>query len=146
MPKNVGLDLHILKQTRSKDLERMLNSFGHSISYDDAQRYISSVVQQIGIQAEVDGVFIPSNLAVGNFTQCALDNLDFAESTKDGSTLHATSQIVYQYQDNNDCLTSAKMPLQKSRKRTIASKKILGLDVLLKILNIQQRVTITIRR
>ena len=36
------------------------------------------MIQQIDTQAEVDGVFIPSNLAVGNFTQCALDNLDFA--------------------------------------------------------------------
>ena len=31
MPKNVGLALHILKQTRSKDLVRRLHSFGHSI-------------------------------------------------------------------------------------------------------------------
>ena len=101
---------------------RMLHSFGHSISYDDAQRYLSTVIQQIDVQADADGVFIPSNLAVGHFTQCALDNLDFSESTKDDSTLHAMSHIVYQYQDNNDQLTSAKVSLQKSRMRTIAKQ------------------------
>ena len=31
MPKQIGLGLHILRQTRSKDLVRTLNRFGHSI-------------------------------------------------------------------------------------------------------------------
>lgn len=36
MPKQVGLTLHILKQPGSKDLVRIMNKIGHTISYDDA--------------------------------------------------------------------------------------------------------------
>ena len=121
MPKNVGLALHVLKQTQGKELVRILHSFGHSIIYDDAQRYISTVVQQIDTKTDSDGVFIPSNLNHGHFMQCALDNLDFSESTKDGTTLHATSLIMYQYPDKSDVpSTSAKVSLKKSRMRSIA--------------------------
>lgn len=111
MPKNVGLALHILKQMWSTELMRTLHNFGRSISNDEAQRNTSTAVQQTDVQGDVDDVFIPSTLTAGNFTQCALHNLDFSESTKDVSTLNATCQIVYQYQDNNDQFTSAKVSL-----------------------------------
>ena len=47
MPKHVGLALHIHKQTRSKQLVNMLNGFGHSISYNDTQKYINSFAHNI---------------------------------------------------------------------------------------------------
>lgn len=68
MPKNVGLALYILKQTRSKELVKILHGFGHSISYDDAHRYLSTVVRLIDAQTDKDGIFIPSSLAAGYFT------------------------------------------------------------------------------
>ena len=33
----------------------------------------------------------------GMFIQCALDNLDFNEDTKDGTTMHVTTHNIYQY-------------------------------------------------
>ncbi|GFR98059.1 hypothetical protein ElyMa_004491500 [Elysia marginata] len=47
MPKNTALALHVLKQTRSKDTVIMLNRFGHTISYDDAQRHITTELDKV---------------------------------------------------------------------------------------------------
>ena len=93
MPMNVGLSLYIRKQTGSKELVRILNKFGLAISYDDAQRYTSTDAH-VDLQAIENGVVIPSEIVPGRFTQCVLDNLDFHENTKDGSTLHATSHAI----------------------------------------------------
>ena len=77
MPKQIGLALHILRQTRSKALVRTLNRFGYSISDDGAQQYITSMANLVNNKIENDKVFIPANLNQGNFLQCGFDNLDF---------------------------------------------------------------------
>ena len=80
---------------------RILNKFGHAISYDKAQRYITSIAEQTDLNTIEAGIFIPSSLVPGQFTQCTLDNLDFNEDTKDGSTMHATSHNIYQAQHDD---------------------------------------------
>ena len=47
MPKHVGLSLHVIKQTRSKDLVTVLNKTGHALSCCDAQRYITSITNSV---------------------------------------------------------------------------------------------------
>lgn len=69
-PKQVGLSLHILKETRSKRTVTMLNRFGNAISYDDAQRYMTSMAQSVEEQTERVGFFVPANLKPGQFTHC----------------------------------------------------------------------------
>ena len=120
MPMHVGLSLYILKQTGSKELVRILNKFGLAISYDDAQRYISTDAHEVDLQTIENGVFIPSEIVPGRFTQCVLDNLDFHENTKDGSTLHATSHAILQYPDDNSTSrSSVSVPLEKRRRKTV---------------------------
>ena len=117
MPKHVGLALHILRQTRSKDLVRILNRFGHSTSYDDAQRYITAMAQLVDSRIEIDQVFIPSNLKHGHFLQCAFDNLDFSEDTRDGTTLHSTTHIIYQYPERDmEAEPACEVPVKKRRR------------------------------
>lgn len=124
MPKHVGLSLYILKQTGSKELVRILNKFGHAISYDDAQRYISTQAYQVDLQTTENGVFIPSEIVPGRFARCVLDNLDFHENTKDGSTLHATSHAIIQYpEDNSTSRSSVSVPLEKRRRETVAESE-----------------------
>ena len=107
MPMHVGLSLYILKETGSKELVQILNKFGHAISYDDAQRYISTQAFQVDLQTTENGVFIPSEIVPGRFTECVLDNLNFLENTKDGSTLHATSHAIIQYPEDNSTSRSS---------------------------------------
>lgn len=109
MPKQVGLGLHLLKETRSKSMLTILNRFGNSISYQDAQRFLTTVANSVDKQIEDDGFYIPSNLTAGGIIQCALDNLDFHENTRDGSTLHATTHNIYQYSEVIEEQTSQKV-------------------------------------
>jgi hypothetical protein len=46
-PKHVGTALHILKETRSKATVTLLNRFGNCISYQDAQRYITTMAEAV---------------------------------------------------------------------------------------------------
>ena len=121
-PKHIGIALHVLKETRSKDIVTMLNRFGNCISYTEAQRYINTIAVEADAQVDRDGVFIPGNVKQGNFTQFAIDNLDFHEKTRDGKTLHATTQNIYQYpadtQDSSKASVSGIVPLVKTRSST----------------------------
>ena len=121
MPKHVGISMYILKQTGSKEVVRVLNKFGNATCYEDTQRYITAQAHQVDLQTDENGVFIPTNVYPGRFTQCAFDNLDFKENTKDGTTLHATSHAIYQYVSESDDIvqSSATIPPLKSRRRTI---------------------------
>ena len=69
-------------------------------------------------------MFIPSEIVPGRFTQCVLDNLDFHENTKDGSTLHATSHAIIQYPDHNSrSRSSVSVPLGKRRRKIVAESE-----------------------
>ena len=124
MPMHVGLSLYIRKQTGSKELVRILNKFGLAISYDDAQRYMSTDTHEVDLQTIGNGVVIPSEIVPGRFTQCVHDNLDFHENTKDGSTLHARSHAILQYPDDNSTgRSSVSVPLEKRRRKTVAESE-----------------------
>ena len=76
------------------------------------------MVKKVELQTIDYGVFVPSNCKVGEFTQCAFDNLDFYEDTKDGSTLDATSHNIYQYPETVNIEERCKIP-KKTRSTTL---------------------------
>ena len=120
-PKQVGLALHILKKTRSKNLVTILNRLGHSVSYNSAQRCLTTVANEVNEKEEKEGIFIPENIVHGCFLQAALDNLNFHSETEDGGSLDATTNIIYQYSSGEeDTVCSGKVPYDpKARKATI---------------------------
>ena len=123
-PKQVGIALHIIKQTRSKETVTLLNRFGNSISYYDAQRYITSMALRAEDQVLDQGFFIPENIKHGLFTHFAFDNLDFHENNVDGKTTHGTTHIIYQYQpDASGASVTMKVPLQKPRKPSLETSE-----------------------
>ena len=87
--------LYIHKQTRSKKLIRIISKFGHSIIRRHPKIYIiDTFAHQIDQQTSQNGIFVPSNLVQGKFLHCDLDNLDFSENTKSGTTMHATTKCL----------------------------------------------------
>ena len=64
-PKHVGLGLHLIKEFRSKALLTVMNRFCNTISYQDAQQYLTTVADELDKQSDIDGVFIPSELKNG---------------------------------------------------------------------------------
>ena len=115
-PKHIGLGLHILKQTRSKDIVTSINRFGNCISYTDSQRIIATEAERVQRQIESNGCFVPSNIKPGHFTHFAIDNLDFSEHRKDGQTTHGTTHIIYQHKDECEQSSNVSVPLSKTRK------------------------------
>ena len=98
----------------------LLNRFGNCISYQDAQRYIATMATSVDDQIAQNGVFIPTNLKPGRFTQFAFDNLDFQEYTKDGRTLHGTTHIIFQHKDiGEEDTATASVSLLKSRRSSL---------------------------
>ncbi len=95
-PQHVGLAVYVYHKTRSRDLITVLNRLGLCISYVELQRLLTSVANQITDETKDGNIFIPSNIIPGKFTQFAIDNLDFSESTLDGSSMHVTSMVMYQ--------------------------------------------------
>ena len=82
LPKPIGLALYILRQTRSKDIFTVLNRFGHSISYKEAQRYITAMAHKVELQTIDYGIFVPFSIKPDVFTQCAFDNWIFMRIRK----------------------------------------------------------------
>ena len=122
LPKHIGLALHILKETRSKNLVTMINKFGHCISYPTAQRFITTAANDVSEREERDGLFIPTNITQGHFTQYALDNLNFHSETEDGGSFDATTNIIYQYtpEGGKGEKVAGTVPVKKTRKLTIS--------------------------
>ena len=119
-PKQIGVAMHLIKQSRSKDTVTLSNRFGNCVSYQETQRYITTMANEVTDQEETLGFFVPSNLVVGSFTQFAMDNLDFHENSLAGKTTHGTTHIVYQYQDEPSASNQARAKLQKSRSVTVS--------------------------
>ena len=57
VPKHVGLGLHLMKEFRSQSLLTVMNRFGNTIRYQDAQRYLTTVADDVDKQTEADGLF-----------------------------------------------------------------------------------------
>ena len=95
-PLTVGMAYDIYNNSRSKSLINLLNKVNLSISYDTFHRELSSLYSDIHRDLMRNSLYLPPNIKHNVFTQFAIDNIDWAEKTKDGSTFHATSAIIIQ--------------------------------------------------
>ena len=67
-PKHVGLGLHLIKEFRSKALLTVMNRFGNSISYQCAQRYLTTIADDLDKQSDICGFsFLQSSKTVASF-------------------------------------------------------------------------------
>ena len=73
--------------------------------------------RQVVQQTLQNAIFVPPNLVQGKFLHCALDKLDFSENAKSGTTMHATTQNVYQYEGKNREYSMASVPVQTKVKQ-----------------------------
>ena len=79
---------------------------------------------QVVQQTLQNGIFVPSNLVQGKFLHCALGKLDFSENAKSGTSMHATTQNVYQYEGTNREYSIASVPVQtKVKQRTLPNSE-----------------------
>ena len=115
-PKHIALAITGKHLTGSKELIKILNRFGHCVSYDEVAKYETQCIEHLLLDTSENEVALPSNISAGNFVQAAADNLDFSEETLDGkNTTHITTLVLYQR-----CLNgrfAKHIPMKKSSRR-----------------------------
>ena len=133
-PKHIGLAMTVRHMTGSKEIVRMLNHYGHCISYDELERLDTAIANEIIQKHETDGIVLPNNIRPGRFIHFAADNNDLNEETLDGkSTTYATTLVMYQEQDIGHgnfghCFLQQSRDKRKERRRTI-SKNAVNLEI-----------------
>ena len=95
-PITLGLALYIHHEFGSKQLLQELHAMGHSISYDEVRRFLTSAA----INQQGQDVYVPTGLQDSSNGRvqidAAIDNFDQNEETLDGkSTTHAMAAVVY---------------------------------------------------
>ena len=99
-PKHIGLAMTVRHMTGSKEIVRILNHYGHSISYDELEQLDTAIANEIIQKHETDGIVLSNNIRPGRFIHFAADSSDLNEETLDGKhTTHATTLVMYQEQD-----------------------------------------------
>ncbi|CAC5401973.1 unnamed protein product [Mytilus coruscus] len=95
-PKHVALAIYLKTQTGSSEIVKIINKFGHSVSYDQVEEIETSIAEQMIMNTE-DDIFIPSIIRKGVFSSFCWDNNDLCEETLSGQgTTHCTNGIVIQ--------------------------------------------------
>ncbi|KAK2554918.1 hypothetical protein P5673_023601 [Acropora cervicornis] len=98
-PKHLGLGLTLHQATRSKELVQLLQSAGHSISYETVLIMDNSIANYVLVRFKENGnVFVPRNFteSTATYTRYAVDNIDINEETLSGmGTFHAPQVAAF---------------------------------------------------
>ncbi len=95
-PKHVGLPFAVRNMTGSAEAVRLINRFGHGISYESL---IKTETDMDNLLQKKNVVHLPVNIKPGVRITCVWDNIDFAEETLSGhGTTHKTNGIILQQQ------------------------------------------------
>ncbi|CAG2255235.1 unnamed protein product [Mytilus edulis] len=120
-PKHVALAIYLKTQTGSSEIVKIINRFGHSVSYDQVEEIETSIAEKMIMNTE-DDIFIPSIIRKGVFSSFCWDNNDLCEETLSGQgTTHCTNGIVIQTRpdwcENED--EANQTSLQRSKNRSL---------------------------
>ena len=96
-PITLGLALYVHHEFGSRQLVQELHALGHSISYDEVRRFLTSAA----VNQHAQDVYIPTGLRDSGDDRvqidAGIDNFDQNEETLDGkSTTHAMASVVYE--------------------------------------------------
>ncbi len=95
-PKHVGLPFALRNMTGSSEAVRLVNRFGHGMSYESL---IKTETDMDSLLQKENMVHLPINIKSGVRITCVWDNIDFAEETLSGQgTTHKTNGIILQQQ------------------------------------------------
>ena len=96
-PKHIALASELRKLSGSKKIINLISDFGHCVQYIDALRLETSSANKVLASISSTKVFVPENIARGQYIFGAADNIDFGNCTPDGKgTTHGINMILYQ--------------------------------------------------
>ena len=118
--KHILLPWAIKSLTGNVELIKVLNRFGHGISYSQLEEIDTALCLQKLANGDESGVVIPSNMIPGIPTNLAYDNIDRIEETLSGAgTSHRVNGIIVQPSVPSVCQLKPKQTTTKSKTRTI---------------------------
>ena len=104
----------------SRIVLKLLNSLGHSISYDDAHILDTAIATSVTSDLAEGETYLPTNISPGTFSQVAVDNVDINEETRSGKrTMHVLGIVIYQEQRNTDIAIGFRQEQHKRQVRTM---------------------------
>ena len=92
-PKHIGLSVTCHKMTQSKEVIRLLNRNGQSVSYDEVEAIDTTWALQ---QIKENHIVPPSNMNRGTFTHAAADNWNRATDAVAGEHLNIVNLVLFQ--------------------------------------------------
>lgn len=97
-PKHIALPITVKNLTGCKEVITLLNRFGHGISYEQVLAIETGLAEK-QLEAEEQGVVLPSTVQPNVFSMFCWDNIDLLEETLSGKgTSHCTNGIIVQRQ------------------------------------------------
>ena len=97
-PKHVALPITVKNLTGCKEVITLLSRFGHGISYEQVLAIETGLAEK-QMEAEEQGLILPSNVQSNVFSMFCWDNIDLLEETLSGKgTSHCTNGIIVQRQ------------------------------------------------
>ena len=122
-PKHILLPFAVKSLTGNTNLIRILNRFGHGVSYSQVEEIDTALCLQKQDLSN-DNVPLPVNVYPGVFTTLAWDNIDRLEETTSGEgTSHRVNGIVVQPKVLQQSTPANVMPvITKSKQRSIIPK------------------------
>ena len=96
--KNIGLAVAVRNITGNKEVLKLLNKFGHTLSYEKITKYEKDLVNKYhGVHR--NSIILPQNIEKNVFSTFVWDNNDLCEETLSGAgSTHVTNGIIIQRQ------------------------------------------------
>ena len=103
-PLSVGTAYYLYNQTRCKALVTLNNKLHVGISYDTLHRQLTSQCEEIMMEIEETGVYIPQNITPNTRYPPVfpIENLDWFKKTLEGGSFNATTYMIIQNIDEED--------------------------------------------
>ena len=104
MPLQLAVGIAVHQAVRSKQFTTMLHGFGMSVDYNRILRVEAQIEASVLKRMELNGgLYIPPDVVLDRHVFFSVDNVDFAEDTRDGkNTFHGTAMAIYQRQEPGD--------------------------------------------
>ena len=90
---------------RSRMVLKLLNSLGHSISYDDVHLLDTAIATNVISNLAEGETYLPTNISPGTFSHAAVDNIDINEKTRSGKGATHVLCLIVSYIKNNGTMT-----------------------------------------
>ena len=121
-PKSLALAMAVRQISGCGDIVKILNGFGHSVSYSATMAYDTSLAK-LSIANQSEG-FVPLGIVPDQFFCLVFDNVDFGEESK--KQTHVTNGIIIQKEFPEIEIVHKRQPFSKGERSLKAPEEVIS--------------------